>query len=224
VRHASKLFIALSVACLSSAPAIADGGLSFIIDGDTFNQPYTISNISTAGETVVGFGLDLSPTNHGFDTVEGGPPLPNVSQGAQPFAAFGGTGGTVGLIGSPVVADGATSFGITFNDFQVGETFQFLIDVDPISNSASGNFTVLGSNLIGSTGYADFSNGLRGLGVFDAVAGNSDAAQFNIRTFITTPPDGAVPEPATWAMMIGGFGMVGGALRSIHAKARRATA
>jgi hypothetical protein len=24
----------------------------------------------------------------------------------------------------------------------------------------------------------------------------------------------AVPEPATWAMMIGGFGMVGGSLRS----------
>jgi PEP-CTERM motif len=24
---------------------------------------------------------------------------------------------------------------------------------------------------------------------------------------------GAVPEPATWAMMIGGFGMIGGALR-----------
>jgi hypothetical protein len=24
---------------------------------------------------------------------------------------------------------------------------------------------------------------------------------------------GAVPEPATWAMMIGGFGMVGGAMR-----------
>lgn len=31
-------------------------------------------------------------------------------------------------------------------------------------------------------------------------------------------PTGAVPEPATWAMMIGGFGIVGGALR------RRATA
>jgi len=33
------------------------------------------------------------------------------------------------------------------------------------------------------------------------------------------PTPGAVPEPATWAMMIGGFGMVGGAMRS----ARRRT-
>jgi hypothetical protein len=33
-------------------------------------------------------------------------------------------------------------------------------------------------------------------------------------------PGGAVPEPASWAMFIGGFGMIGGALRS----RRRATA
>jgi hypothetical protein len=30
----------------------------------------------------------------------------------------------------------------------------------------------------------------------------------------------AVPEPATWAMMIGGFGMVGGAMRSARRKQR----
>ena len=29
-----------------------------------------------------------------------------------------------------------------------------------------------------------------------------------------TYPDGAVPEPASWAMMLGGFGLVGGAMRS----------
>lgn len=31
--------------------------------------------------------------------------------------------------------------------------------------------------------------------------------------FSQTPQTGAVPEPATWAMMIGGFGFVGGAIR-----------
>jgi len=29
-----------------------------------------------------------------------------------------------------------------------------------------------------------------------------------------TPDTGAVPEPASWALMVGGFGMIGGALRS----------
>lgn len=31
-------------------------------------------------------------------------------------------------------------------------------------------------------------------------------------------PGGVVPEPATWAMMIGGFGLVGGALRRRRGK------
>ncbi|MBY0520051.1 MAG: PEPxxWA-CTERM sorting domain-containing protein, partial [Sphingomonas sp.] len=34
----------------------------------------------------------------------------------------------------------------------------------------------------------------------------------------------AVPEPATWAMMIGGFGIVGGAMRRRSAKPTLATA
>lgn len=34
----------------------------------------------------------------------------------------------------------------------------------------------------------------------------------------------SIPEPATWAMMLGGFGLVGGALRSRRALTARATA
>jgi hypothetical protein len=33
-------------------------------------------------------------------------------------------------------------------------------------------------------------------------------------TFTITRRDAAVPEPATWALMILGFGMAGGAVRS----------
>lgn len=37
--------------------------------------------------------------------------------------------------------------------------------------------------------------------------------------FLTGPlPSSAVPEPASWAMMIGGFGMIGGALRGRRRK------
>jgi hypothetical protein len=32
------------------------------------------------------------------------------------------------------------------------------------------------------------------------------------------PPDGGVPEPATWAMLVLGFGFVGGALRTAHVR------
>jgi hypothetical protein len=40
---------------------------------------------------------------------------------------------------------------------------------------------------------------------------------------IGLPVTGIVPEPATWAMMILGFGMIGGALRSRKAQATRVT-
>lgn len=36
-------------------------------------------------------------------------------------------------------------------------------------------------------------------------------AQFVIKTFTPTP--GGVPEPATWAMLVLGFGVAGSALR-----------
>ena len=39
---------------------------------------------------------------------------------------------------------------------------------------------------------------------------NADSLTINIGTAI---PPGAVPEPSTWAMLILGFGAVGGALR-----------
>jgi len=52
----------------AAGPALADGGISFIIDGDTFDQPYAFTNTSTAGETVVSFGFDLRGVPFVFDT------------------------------------------------------------------------------------------------------------------------------------------------------------
>ena len=184
-----------------AAPAHADGGLTFLIDGDTFSLPFTITNTSTAGETVVGFGISLIAP-FGFDTVNGGFGIDS----SAPFTPQGGSDAATGYTGPGSFADGSTSIAFTFNDFAVGESFVWVIDVDNPDFA-----TVFGDQLIGSTGYADFSNGLRGLGVFEAVAGNSDAAQFVIRTFTPTP--GGVPEPAAWAMMLGGFGLVGSAMR-----------
>jgi hypothetical protein len=45
----------------------------------------------------------------------------------------------------------------------------------------------------------------------DGYCSTSGACDLNFRFSGTTPT--AVPEPASWAMMLGGFGMIGGAMR-----------
>jgi hypothetical protein len=45
---------------------------------------------------------------------------------------------------------------------------------------------------------------------FGSLSGISAVVDFTART---TPPAGAVPEPASWAMMIGGFALAGSAMR-----------
>jgi hypothetical protein len=201
----AKLLALAGAMAMSAMPAQAAGVLNFIIVGDTFSQPFAITNNSTSGETVLGFGLSLkSPFL--FDTLNG---LPGIDS-ARAFAVVGNTGTTTGYTGPSSFADGATSIAFTFNDFNPGETFKWDIDVD-----SPDQVTVLGSDLIGSTAYVDFSNGLRGLGELEAVPGNSTGAQLVIRTVVPTPvvPTPGVPEPASWAMLMLGFGAIGSAMR-----------
>lgn len=201
------LSIAASLSLIAvSTPAWADGNLSFVINGDTFSQPFSITNNSTASEKVLRFGLDLTGTGYIFDTVNYGPPY-NGTDGV-PFSPRGNTGVSTGLVGPVIVADGAAFFQIDFTNFTVGKTFSWDIDIDPSDPSRSP--TVNGNNLIGAKAFVDFSNGLRGNGTLGAVAGQPSAAAFSISTFTPTP---SVPEPGTWMMMILGFGVVGYAMR-----------
>lgn len=201
------LFAAAALSSLVAAtPAFAVGGLSFIIDGDTYTQPFSITNTSTAGEKVLSFGFDLGTTGYVFDTVFGG--IPANTSDFVPFTPRNGTDTTTGLVKPVTVPDGATGFKIDFTNFTVGKTFSWDIDVDPLNPNAS--VTVNGNQLIGATAYVDFSNGLRANGVLQAVRGRPNASSFSIVTVTPTP---AVPEPATWAMMMLGFGVVGYSLR-----------
>jgi len=190
-----------------AAPAQADGNLFFLIDGDTFTQPFAITNNSTAGETILEFGFNLAGTGVVFDPVDFGPPGNNTL--GTPFQPLGGSDATTGLVNPVTVVDGSTFFSMDFTNFDVGETFSWLLDVDPADPLAP-TPTIFGNDLIGALVYVDFSNGLRGSGLIEAVAGNDDAGQLVIRTFTPTPE---IPEPSTWAMMITGFGLTGAALR-----------
>lgn len=195
--------ILTSSALMGSAlatPAWAAAGLSFIISGDTFSQPYNITNASTAGEKVIGFGLTLKAP-FGFDTANGGFGI-DSSTG---FAPQGGSSATTGYTGPASFADGVNSIAFTFNNFDAGEAFNWLIDVDQ-----PGVATVFGEELIGSAAYADFSNGWRASGFLQPVETDPGAAQFVVRAFTALP---AIPEPGTWTMILLGFGAIGYAMR-----------
>ena len=103
--------------------------------------------------------------------------------------------------------DGMTSFGLGtgFGDSELATGFFSLTD----SLKLASLFGALGDGSLAFTlddvdptdNFYDFTQGV-------------DGGLINVGTGpVIQPPVGAVPEPATWAMMIGGFGMAGGSLR-----------
>ena len=56
------------------------------------------------------------------------------------------------------------------------------------------------------------------------VSSNSTVLPGTVLTSFTVTPVGAVPEPASWALMIGGFGLTGGMMRRRAGKVSYATA
>ena len=127
------------------------------------------------------------------------------------------------------VADGANRFLLAGDGFRPGET----ADSDPVYNllltfasggTLSGSYTPLTNTFIGGNSYTfegrtyslvEFSwRRYLGNAVSEYVAvpgGDGNDYSGNIR--IDSALAAGVPEPATWGLMILGFGMVGGAMR-----------
>ncbi|PZQ62569.1 MAG: hypothetical protein DI570_10265 [Phenylobacterium zucineum] len=196
MKHARLLapLAALGLALTAPQAAQAKGGVTFVVAGNTATQPFGFTNSSDAGERITGFGFDISTTTsrtHIFDT-EGG--------SSTPFTPVGGSDVLTGLTALPVIPDNAQAFSLAFDDFDVGETFLFNIDIDSLNSS-----TVFGNALIGARVWFAFSDGSRLRGTLQA--GDAwDASMFVADT-------AAVPEPGAWALMILGFGAAGAALR-----------
>ena len=100
------------------------------------------------------------------------------------------------------------------------------VPIDPVTgapydtllqrNLAAGNYTVSVAAYSNFARGPNLSNGFFGGGSFTDATGNqrTNAWAFDILNVGEATQVGGVPEPATWAMMLLGFGFVGGAVRS----------
>lgn len=80
------------------------------------------------------------------------------------------------------------------------EFYNYLEPTGPSNGWATSNFADFDGDVIGQEG-----EGYYGIG---------NSWVYLVNQHLTISSEGAVPEPATWAMILSGFGLVGGALRS----------
>ena len=95
------------------------------------------------------------------------------------------------------------ALGTAFANLSSPVTFTFT--VGGISGSATEGANLSGLSFFGLTSDTAFTS---------VTISNTSANQFfdNV-TYQAAPASSDVPEPASWAMMVGGFGLLGGALR-----------
>ncbi|MFK8082296.1 MAG: PEP-CTERM sorting domain-containing protein [Granulosicoccus sp.] len=176
------------VSCASHAVPIA----SFTIDGNTWNQSFSITNNSDANEDLTRVFLDISPTHTLFDTV-------GSSSNAKAFTPRFASDTTTGLVSPSTVDENSSILEMIFSDFNPGETFFWDIDVDRVLGSVS----VFGNDLVGSEVSFDFSNGQQVFGVLASVPHDHDASRFHAMG--VTDITNAIPEPSSFALLFAGI-------------------
>lgn len=142
-----------------------------------------------------------------------------VDGGWQPFS-FGGVGSSWGVFTFELT--GSAELQVT-DAFASGDQFEVFINT--VSQGQTSAPTTIGDN-IGNNYSAAFldprwSSGsfLLGPGSY-TISGTTTLSPFGSGGAAIQLISGAIPEPGTWAMMIVGFGFVGGAMRFAKRKQR----
>lgn len=212
-----KTFAAVVIACLASSHAgAATRAIDATVtsDGGTFSAPiFTFLNTSNAGIRI---------TDAGF---AGGAPWDFIYVGSPGtlYEILDPAGGartlTLGQESPVDTNDGCTpGIGYSLTSFDPGDAFRFsadpetpgcgsaVIDVRPFL--VAGQISVTAAFSDGTTLTGSSWN----LELIDADGDPNSAGNQRYRLQLSSM-SAAIPEPASWTLLIGGFGLVGGAMR-----------
>ena len=204
------LVVGLALA-LAAAPAtavsVSNTAAIAIVDDDPTTS---VINVSGVAGTITGMTLTLNDLSHTYpdDLVVG---VINQSWGVG-FFFMSGVGGSTDV-------NDAT---LTFSDAATGQLPQSFVGGGIVSGTYQPSN--LGQYIFGAFGgvgaFAGFNggtaNGLWTLYVYDIFPDDTAAIAGGWSLDFTTDAS-AVPEPASWALMLGGFGLVGSAMRRRNA-------
>ncbi|MEP3481103.1 MAG: PKD domain-containing protein [Fuerstiella sp.] len=150
--------------------------VSFRAEGDTFVQPFELTNNATDGQLLESFEFDLRSLGLVFD--------PSVATG-QPFNAVNGSGALTGA--TSVLSENNQVLTVNFTDFQPGETLEFVIDVDVaplVLGDDPIDFSTFGRDLIGADVLFRFGAGTSSGPTSIAGSLIGDADVFNASQFV----------------------------------------
>ncbi len=122
MRAIPALLLTLATALPAHAACLYDVGVTFR-EGAPRDRFTVTNDNTTANITAVEIDLNGSAGRLIFDTIAGG-------SGVEVFQPYRSETDGTGLIGAPVVADGATSLALRFDNFGPGQSYTFSIDVD----------------------------------------------------------------------------------------------
>lgn len=204
-----SLIAGLAFAFAASTPAAAQITLTFEGVGDqaSVNDFYN-GGTDSQGHSGTNYGISFSPASLGLIEVgQGG--SGNQTNEPSPFTILFFLSGSAATMN--VAAGFDTGFSFYYGAFQAGSvtvwdglngTGNILATLDLPANGAPSEWTPIGIAFAGIAHSVDFS------GVANQVAFD------NITLGDVIPGNPGVPEPASWAMMLAGFGIVGGAIRN----------